>query len=252
MNTRELFRLLLWVTGRMLLRRTMALRQQSTLMLTVIALFVLAYGVGGYFSFLWGFEHLSRFPGLGGVLIERVLYVFFAFLLLMLVISNMVIGYSALFKSSETQWLLTLPVRAADVFAWKTAETTVLASWAFLFLATPLMLAYGAAQEMPFSFYLRIALLFIPFIIIPGAVGGLIVLFVTRYLHRRLFKWSLMAIGVVALLGATFFLRPLESADNESVQMMETVNQLLRGSRLALQPLLPSYWVAAGVVAWGE
>jgi len=53
----------------------------------------------------------------------------------MLMFSNMIIGYSTLFKSQETQWMLTLPVRSLDVFRWKLLETTLLASWAFLFLS---------------------------------------------------------------------------------------------------------------------
>ena len=51
------------------------------------------------------------------------LYLFFAFLFLMLMFSNMIIGYSTLFKSQETQWMLTLPVRSLDVFRWKLMET---------------------------------------------------------------------------------------------------------------------------------
>ena len=31
----------------------------------------------------------------------------------------MIIGYSTLFKSQETEWMLTLPVRSLDVFRWK-------------------------------------------------------------------------------------------------------------------------------------
>lgn len=252
MNTLGFFRLLLWVSGRMLWRRTLAVREQSALMMAVISVFVLAYGVGGFIVFRWGFIELQRIPGLGEVLTQRVLYVFFAFLLLMLVFSNMIIGYSALYKSAETQWLLTLPVRAADVCAWKTLETMALASWAFLFLSAPLMLAYGTTRDASPLFFLQIGLMFLPFIAIPAGVGAFFVLVVTRFLHRQVFKWMLIGTGVVALVAGAVLLRPMQPNQFEHAQMMETVNQLLRGSRVALQPLLPSYWVAAGVVAWGD
>lgn len=246
------FRLMVASQRRMLWRRTLAWREQSALMLTVIGLFVLAYGVGGYFLFRWGFLQLARFPGLGAVLVERVLYVLFAFLLVMLFFSNMIIGFASLFKSSETQWLLTLPVQAADVFVWKTAETAVLASWAFLFLSAPLMLAYGAARGVGGWFFVVAGILFVPFIVIAGALGAMVVLLVTRYLHRQVFKWLVLAAGGMVIISAAFLLRPMRPEQMEGLALMETVNQLLRGSQVALQPLLPSYWVAAGIVAWSD
>ncbi len=148
------FRLLLEMNLQLGTRRLASLRQQSRLMTAVILVFVLGYLVAGYFLFRAGFWQLARFPGLGGLLIDRMLYLFFAFLMLMLVFSNMVIGYSTVFKSEETQWLLTLPVRAREVFRWKLLESAILASWAFLFLSAPFLLAYGSVRQVGNWFYL--------------------------------------------------------------------------------------------------
>ena len=162
MNTLLFFRLLLDANVRMARRRIAALREQSWLMVSVIALFILGYWASGYFLFSLGFKHLAGFPGLGVLLVDRMLYLFFAFLFVMLIFSNMIIGYASLFKSQETAWMLTLPVRHTDVFRWKLAETTVLASWAFLFLSAPLMLAYGSARHVSVGFYMKVFLLFLP------------------------------------------------------------------------------------------
>jgi ABC-2 type transport system permease protein len=252
MSTLGFFRLLLRVNAQMGRRRMLAWREQSALMLAVVGVFVLGYGVGGFAMFHWGFIQLSRFPGLGAVMVDRVLYVFFAFLLLMLFFSNIIIGYAALFKNAETQWLLTLPAKFTDVFAWKLAETTALASWAFLFLSAPLMLAYGVVRHVSGEFYVLACLLFLPFILIPSALGALVVVTVTRFLDRRMFKWVLIGTGAVFAVGAALVLRPMEPDQLEYAQMMQTLNQLLRGSRVAMEPLLPSYWVAGGIVAWSD
>ena len=252
MSAFAFFSLLARVNAQAVGRRVGSLRQQSRLMVTVIALFVACYWVAGYALFFKGFEFLSTVAGLGAVLLDRMLYLFFAFLFLMLVFSNMIIGYSSLFKSQETQWMLTLPVRHVDVFCWKLAETTVLASWAFLFLSAPMILAYGAARQVTLWFYVKLALLYLPFIVIPAALGALVILLVNRYLQRRVFKWVLFVTGGAVLVWSIVCLKPMEVASLQDTQAVSVLNRLLHNSRVTLQPMLPSYWVASGMIAWGE
>ncbi len=237
---------------RMVQRRIGALRQQSRLMVGVITLFVIGYWVAGYALFRAGFWYLTKFPGLGGLLMDRMLYLFFAFLFMMLIFSNMIIGYSTLFKSQETQWMMTLPVRHTDVFRWKLLETALLASWAFMFLSAPFLLAYGSVRDVSAVFYFKAVLLFLPFLVIPAALGLIIILLVTRYLHRQFFKWALFGLGTLAVMGAVLLVRPMDAAQLQQAEMISSMNQLLHNSRLALQPLLPSYWVASSMIAWGE
>ncbi len=252
MNALTFFRLLIEANTRMSRRRIASLRQQSWLMVTVIALFVLGYWIAGYEAFSVGFTYLAGIHGLGAMLLDRMLYLFFAFLFLMLVFSNMIIGYSSFFKSQETQWMLTLPVRHVDVFCWKLAETTVLASWAFLFLTAPLMAAYGVAQNVTPGFYAKVFLLFLPFTMIPAAIGSLVIMVVTRYLHRRIFKLALFGVGTVLIILAATFVKPIEVSKLQDAQMIGALGKLLHNSRVTLQPMLPSYWVASGMIYWGD
>ena len=128
MNALQFFRLLAGVNARILRRHILGVREKSFLMAAVITLFVVGYWFAGYTVFFAGLHRLGEVPGLQMILVDRMLYLFFAFLFLMLMFSNMIIGYSTLFKSQETQWMLTLPVRSLDVFRWKLMETTLLAS----------------------------------------------------------------------------------------------------------------------------
>ncbi len=252
MNALQFFRLLAGVNARILRRQVLAVREKSFLMVSVITVFVVGYWFAGYTVFFMGFHRLGELPGMQGIVVDRMLYLFFAFLFLMLMFSNMIIGYSTLFKSQETQWMLTLPVRSLDVFRWKLMETTLLASWAFLFLSAPLMVAYGNARHVTGDFYLKVFLLFIPFTVIPAAIGCLAILIVTRYLHRRIFKWALFGVGAVGIICAILFLKPMQAEDLEKAQIVAALHQLLHTSRVTVQPILPSYWVASSMIAWGE
>ncbi len=252
MSALNFFRLLFGLNLRILRRNVLELRQKSLLMVSVITVFVAGYWFAGYAIFYMGFRHLADVPGFQAIVLDRMLYLFFAFLFLMLIFSNMIIGYSTLFKSQETQWMLTLPVRSLDVFCWKLMETTLLASWAFLFLSAPLMAAYGHARQVSPTFYLKVFLLFVPFIVIPAALGSIAILIVTRYLHRRVFKWALFGVCVVGIAAGVTFLKPMQAEQLERAQMVASLTRLLHNSNLTLQPMLPSFWLASSTIAWGE
>src|SRR5215208_3807017 len=97
-------------------RRLKSLRDQSRLLTTVILTFISSYLVLAFLLFYKGLEFIARFPGLGTVLTERLLFLLFAFLFVLLVLSNLVIGYTNLFRNRETSFLLTLPIRRETIF----------------------------------------------------------------------------------------------------------------------------------------
>ena len=85
--------------------------------------------------------------------------------------------------------------------------------------------------------FLRSFSLFIPFTVIPGAaIGSITILIVTRYLHRHVFKWALFGVGVVALVCAVLFLKPMQAEDLEKAQMVAALTELLHTSRMTVQP----------------
>ena len=103
--------------------------------------------------FYHGLKFIAKFPGLGAVLTERLIYGLFAFLFALLLLSNLIIGYTNLFRNRETAFLLTLPVPTQTIFRWKFIESTMLASWAFVFLIAPLLAAFGLLRGVPWHFY---------------------------------------------------------------------------------------------------
>src|SRR5687767_15116324 len=107
-------------------RRLKSLRSQSRLLTGVILAFISSYLVLAFWLFYLGLKFISRFPGLGTVLTERLLYLLFAFLFVLLLLSNLVISYTNLFRNRETQFLLSLPVPSRTIYQWKFIESTLL------------------------------------------------------------------------------------------------------------------------------
>ncbi|MED5278362.1 MAG: hypothetical protein VYD86_04515, partial [Verrucomicrobiota bacterium] len=119
-------------------RRLKLAVSQSRLHAFLMGLFVVGYAWLAFGLFHKGLQFTSSFPGLGPVLIERMMFLLFAFLFLLLLLSNVIINFTNLFRNRETHFLLTLPVPHKVVYRWKIFESGILASWAFLFLIAPL------------------------------------------------------------------------------------------------------------------
>jgi ABC-2 type transport system permease protein len=234
-------------------RKLKGLRDQSRLLTGVISLFIVGYLVLSFELFTWGLKFIASFPGLGTVLTERLMYLLFAFLFALLLLSNLVISYTNLFRNREAAYLLTQPVPWQTIFQWKFIESTLLASWAFLFLIAPLLAAFGLTRHVPWHFYLITIVLTGMFIVLPGVIGAWLAICLARYLDRRSFQVALVA-GSLVLLGLAAFYWQTQAATDDLLEtrVLEVLDQLLARTRFALFPLLPSYWLSTGVLQWAD
>ena len=234
-------------------RRVKAIREQSRLLSALIGLFIAGYAVLAFWLFRQGLRFVANFPGLGTLLIERLMFLLFAFLFVLLLFSNLVISYTNLFQNRETTFLLSLPLPPQIVFRWKLMESALLASWAFLFLIAPLLAAYGLTNHVPWHFYPATVVLIALFIVLPAVAGAWLAVSVARYLDRRSFQVAAVALAILMLVVAALWLK----AEPISDEMLETrvlavLDRLLMKTRFAQFALLPSYWLSAGVLQWSE
>jgi ABC-2 type transport system permease protein len=234
-------------------RRLLSLREQSWFLLALIGAFLVGYMALAFSLFYGGLRFIGKFPGLGGLLVERLLFVLFAFLFGLLLISNLVISYTNLFKNRETSFLLSLPVPTRVIFQWKFVESTLLASWAFVFLIAPLLGAYGLVNHVAWHYYPMVLVLLVMFILLPGVFGAWASITLARHLDRKAFQ----IIIITALLGFAalmiFQLRPQPITDEElETRVLAVIDRMLENTSFANFPLLPSYWVSASVQNWSE
>jgi ABC-2 type transport system permease protein len=234
-------------------RRLLAVREQSRLLTGIIGLFVASYLVLAFELFYHGMKFIAKFPGLGAVLTERLLYTLFAFLFVLLLLSNLIISYTNLFRNRETAFLLTLPVPAQTIFNWKFIESTILASWAFLFLIAPLLVAFGLVRDVPWHFYPLTVLLIGLFIILPGVLGAALAIGIGRHLDRKSFQVVLLVVALVLLAFVAFWWKanPVDD-DLLDKRTLEALDRLLAKTRFTMFPFLPSYWLSSAVLQWAE
>lgn len=248
--TLRLFRLLLWVQWRSLLARMRTLRKRSPLLPFVLVAFVLGYLLLGYFLFHEGLKFMFGFPVVGALLSQRILFLIFGFFFVMLVFSNLIIGYSTLFKNRETNWFLTLPIRHVDVYRWKFLECLAVSSWALMFLSAPMMAAFGRVNQAEPVFYAQTALIYLPFVAIPAVLGSMLVLTLVAVLSKPWAKRAIVIVAVGIVLGTLIFVRPQTGEEAAGHSQAHTFESLLRHTRFSLNAFLPSAWMARAVLAW--
>jgi ABC-2 type transport system permease protein len=234
-------------------RKLRSASEHSRLMTTVVILFVGGYSWLSWFLFYKGLRFVQRFPGLDTLMTERLLYLLFAFLFALLLFSNLIISYTNLFRNRETNFLLSLPVPRETILRWKLLESTTLASWAFLFLIAPLLVAYGMTYQLPWHFYLVTILLIGLFIVLPAAFGTFAAVLLARFLDRRAFQIALIGSGLVALALIALYFKPEPISDEMlETRVLAVLDRMLIKTRFAQFPFLPSYWLTGAVINYAE
>jgi ABC-2 type transport system permease protein len=234
-------------------RRLKSIHSTSLPLALAMGLFVVSYLAISFLLFRDGLLFLNHFPTLGSLLIERLFFLLFVFLLVLLVFSNLVIGYSNFFRNRETNFLLSLPISSQSVYRWKFIESILLASWAFVFLIAPLLAAYGLMHDAPWHFYVMTVVALGMFIVLPGVAGAWAALSLARYLDRRTFQVAMVVLTLVVIGFMIFWFRPETLTDTSTdTRVLATLDNLLMRTRFSEWPWLPSYWLSTGVLQWSE
>src|SRR5262249_16798228 len=139
-------------------------------------LFTLAYIGFREFKVRWS---LNIYEELMGLLFSVMFFV----LTVLLIFSSGIILYSSLFASAEAGCLVRAPLAGDQIFAFKFQGAVAFSSWAFLLLATPILIAYGLVVRdgAPWYFYAFLPLFFFGFVLLPGALGAFLGLFLVNF-----------------------------------------------------------------------
>ncbi|MGV3773842.1 MAG: putative ABC transporter permease subunit [Verrucomicrobiales bacterium] len=234
-------------------RRLLNVGESSRLLSAVILVFIIGYFAISFGLFYKGLKFIGRFPGLDVLLTERLLFLLFAFLFFLLVFSNLIISYTNLFRNKETNYLLVLPIKREVLFRWKLIESTILASWAFLFLVSPLLAAYGITNQAPWHFYLAIVVLITIFLALPSFFGAFIAINLARFMDRRVFQVTLLLLGTLFLFGIATWAKPEPMTDEMlETRVLKVLDKMLSRTKFAEFPALPSYWLSSSLLRYTE
>jgi len=231
-----------------------SVRNESKLKVAVVLVAAVVLWLGALAGFLEGFDWLKGFAvngsgeflSIGDILMARLLAVFMVALLFLLTFSNVFVAYSTLYRSKEVAFLLQTPITLRAFFVSRFVECVLFSSWASAFLGSPLIIGYGLSAEASVVFYIAALAAFLPFIIIPAALGALVTLLAMRVLPK-VPRGVLVVLGAAGVAAFFIFLRITFTAERLSDETL--IPFLLDATRRTQLPFLPSTWVAQGILA---
>jgi len=225
-----------------------SIRNESRLKVVVISSWVALFLSGGCWLFFRAFHFLNSVP-VGDLLAVRVLALFFLTLFAMLVFSNILVAFSTMYKSKETDFLFSLPFNEQEIFLCRFIDTLMFSSWAFLFLGMPMMISYGIVFEVRWYFYVALPLFFLPFVVIAGVLGAMVIMLLVRVFPKMNFKIITILIGLLSIGFAVFLYKSMSVA---RISQLEVLDQILSALKTTQSPFFPSHWVNEGVLAAGR
>lgn len=204
---------------------------------------------GLWLLFASGFRFLDGFGALGGMVVGRLFSFFFFGLGIMLAASSVLTSYATLFRSDEIGFLLSRPVSISNIVVYKFVEAAILSSWAFFFVVLPFVGAYAWHEQLSPLFLLWTLFFSAPFVLICSGAGTVAVLLVVRYLPRKAGMRALtVAVATCAGLLLWWITREVKES---SANVQFVLSRLVPGMMVASHPLMPSAWIADGLMALG-
>ena len=214
-----------------------------------VARWLLLGGVGAVFwTFAFGalYRVLRYFTGveeIGALLAGKLLGVLLLSFTAILLLSNVITSLSSFFLARDLDLLASSPVDWLPMYGAKLIETALHSSWMVVLMALPMLTAYGAAYHGGWRFALTAVAAFIPFLLIPTALGSAVTLLLVNVFPARRTRDILGVIGVLAAAGLVVLfriLRPEQLARPEGFRSLVEFITVLRGPT---SPLLPSEWL---------
>ncbi|MEM6792430.1 MAG: hypothetical protein AAF725_00480 [Acidobacteriota bacterium] len=248
---------LLWSKRRIARHSLAAIREQSKLKVGFVGvssllLLIGIYGASRLVFFLLeslGSEALGGAQlSLGDLVMSRLLSTFALTVFVLLIFSNVLVCYASLFRSREMTMLVHSPLPVSTLFLGRFVECVSFSSWATAFLGAPMLLAYGLESGAPPAFYLSLVLFYVPFVVIPAAIGAVLSLLIVRLVAALRVRLLPLAAGAAAIVSALYLaLRGrLKAPDLSEPSGVQAILDVLAGSQ---NPFLPSQWLAQGVLA---
>jgi len=224
------------------------LKKQSFLKMAFILFCSAIFLIAEYFICYWAFSFIKDFQGVGPIIAERLMYLFYFTLLLMLIFSNAIVAYSTIYWSRDTELLFSYPLSSADIFRYKFIETNSLSSWAFMVILVPFMASYGNVNNADKFLYLFMCMAFAPFLIIAASIGSALTMFLAKVLPQKKLKYAISFIALIIIFLIYKSIKRIRFEESGQTLEIFILNQMLPNIHLSHSPFLPSYWMAEGIL----
>jgi ABC-2 type transport system permease protein len=207
-----------------------------------MALVALIFWIGIFYGFFRVLGYFQAAEGFGHILAHKLMGMLWLTLFSVLLFSNVVTALSAFFLSKDLETLHAAPVAGESLFWSRFTMTLADSSWMVFFFGLPVFLAYGLVYRAGLLYYLKLAAVSAPFLVLATSLAVMFVMLLVNVFPARRTKdiLFLLAVALVILLYLTFrFIRPERLVNPNE---FANVAGYLASLRTPGSPFLPSHW----------
>ncbi len=199
-----------------------------------------AFAFGVLYRVLAYFTHVEE---IGALLAGKLLGIMLLSFVSILLLSNIIAALSSFFLARDLDLLVSSPMDWLPLYGARLLETALHSSWMVVLLALPMFAAYGVAYHGGAGYALIATAGFIPFLLIPCALGSAVTLVLVNIFPARRTRDILSVIGVLAAAGVVVLFRLLRPERLVRPEGFRSLVEFIGVLRNPTSPLLPSEWL---------
>jgi ABC-2 type transport system permease protein len=182
------------------------------------------------------------------VLAERLLSMVLLSFFSLLLFSNVVTSLSTYYLSADLSLLLAAPIRSSSLHSGRFLETLWDSSWMILLFGLPVFFAYGIVHHAGPGYYLALAFVLPPFLVLPCALGVAVTLLLVRVFPARSTKDVFLLLSVVAAALLYMSLRFLQPEQLLRPEAFADFLDFLAAVQAPSSAYLPSSWATGTLI----
>lgn len=236
--------------GRIVLQRFLSLGENEGRARVILG-GLLTLGVSALVFYLT-FRALRFFSGvevIGILLTSRLLEFSLLGVLSFVFLSSLVTALGTFFLADDLLLLRAAPVPEGAFFLARWLQTGILSCWMVLGFSIPLLGAYGAALGGGWLYGVSIVLALIPLVLIPTAVGIMLILILVCVFPARRVRDLFVVLGVVSAALLLLLFRVAQPERLMRPEVFGSVANYVAAFEIPQNALLPSSWAAAALAA---
>ena len=167
-----------------------------------------------------------------------------------LLLSNTIAALSNFFLARDLDQLAAAPVRIGALYRARLVETLLHSSWMVALLLVPLIAAYGVAYAGGIGFALFACAVFLPFLMIPAAIGSGFTLLLVNVFPARRTRDLLSIITALAVAGLVVLFRAARPEQLARPEAFGNFMQFVAALDAPSSPWLPSEWASSAIMAY--
>jgi ABC-2 type transport system permease protein len=186
---------------------------------------------------------------IGSILAGKVLAMMLLAFSSILLLSNVVGALSTTFLARDLDQIAAAPVPRHALYGARLVETGVHANWMVLLLLLPILSAYGVVYQGGPAFVGFAVLVFLPYFVIPTALGAMLTLVLANVFPARRTRDFLSVVVVLAVAALIVMFRMARPEQLVRPEGFETFMDFVSAINAPSSPLLPSEWASDAVMA---